>query len=616
MADITTELFWEILKVIQGDSSDLVTDALEAIALSEKETSEQFFANVIDQSAYLSQDYARIRGFFVDMYAAHKTLTTFQAGISDPYEIPNDQLDDLFQSFGYPYSASLRDPISNEPLTDKVNFFLDLVNLYKIKGSPEAILNVLRYYGIKELDIFEFFLQFDDRQHHDPTDLQFKGDIVASTTNNQDDLYLPYDLLTLGDPHWLYKESQIRQLQQTNKINFPSKSPYYAIRPVFDEASVTGVQAIVERLVQDQYESWKATSTVPEQNAIATITGDTCSLLALYLSCLYIFNQEYIVGQHGSSFICYDGTSTDATIILNEYQTITGKPDDRADYREKLQEYYDTFSRVGPRHFLQNKDDAGLVLASLNPTLKANLDSLADNKLIILASLLRDLGEWIRANLHLGFSNMSFILVGLATLFDDLKGVIDFFKPYRARLVPLEMFQFNNRLLNTIILEDLPPGDDNPFDVFVNIVDYLSDCAPCCAEDGTNVTCIDATSNLTYSRETYDCGSYHDIGSITDIKKNLFIEYYDDIHDVLNCIPSGDATAIIDSEIIEGSASPLTSTMVYTQSGGFAQFDKEGTFDCTHGFDVVQIEVESVSSYLLQENGDKILQEDGFGILL
>ena len=53
----------------------------------------------------------------------------------------------------------------------------------------------------------------------------------------------------------------------------------------------------------------------------------------------------------------------------------------------------------------------------------------------------------------------------------------------------------------------------------VDIVDYLSDCTPCCADDGTNVTCIDTTSALTYSRETYDCGSYHDIGSINDIKK-------------------------------------------------------------------------------------------------
>jgi len=54
----------------------------------------------------------------------------------------------------------------------------------------------------------------------------------------------------------------------------------------------------------------------------------------------------------------------------------------------------------------------------------------------------------------------------------------------------------------------------------------------------------------------------------------------------------------------------------YYQSGGFRDFDSEGTFDCTHGFDLVQITVEDVIAYLLQETGFYLLQENGARIIL
>jgi hypothetical protein len=69
----------------------------------------------------------------------------------------------------------------------------------------------------------------------------------------------------------------------------------------------------------------------------------------------------------------------------------------------------------------------------------------------------------------------------------------------------------------------------------------------------------------------------------------------------------------------------------YYQSGGFENFDgvpafdgtsyvyvegTQGRFDCTHGFDLVQIEIEDTIAALLQENEDDLLQEDGSRILL
>ena len=54
----------------------------------------------------------------------------------------------------------------------------------------------------------------------------------------------------------------------------------------------------------------------------------------------------------------------------------------------------------------------------------------------------------------------------------------------------------------------------------------------------------------------------------------------------------------------------------YYQTGGFRDFDSEASFDCTHGFDLVQITVEDVTAYLLQESGFYLLQQDGDRILL
>ena len=71
----------------------------------------------------------------------------------------------------------------------------------------------------------------------------------------------------------------------------------------------------------------------------------------------------------------------------------------------------------------------------------------------------------------------------------------------------------------------------------------------------------------------------------------------------------------------------------YRQTGGFVNFDgvpgavdstayiyvegTEGRFDCTHGFDLLEIEIEDVPvEFIAQENGDLLLQEDVSRILL
>ncbi len=538
--------FWEILKAIQGDSNEL-TEAIEAIAKNEKTTSQKFIDVVVDQIAYNSPDWARLRDFFRDWYAAHRTVTTFQANISDVYEMPNDQLDELFRSFGYDLSAILKDPTNNEASLSKVNFFLDLVNLYKRKGTPQALVDVLQYYGISDIDIYEFQLQFEERDRKDTDELVFKGNVTAGTSNDKSSIYLPFGFLTDADPHWLQSEEQIRRLVTENKINFPSQSPYFGVKPLFDEEATDAATGILIRRVQDQYDVWNDAGQPDEgviavlpQDAVITILGETVSMLTLYLSAIYTFNKEFDVGATASRFICYDGTNTESVDIIDEFRHVTGRVFTRDEWKDQWELYLDTFSRVIGLNFLQSHDDAGDFLEILHPSVKTGLDNLSTDNITVLGTLLRDLGEWVRNNISYGFINMSYILFGLDSFFAELSDIVEFFKPYRARMIPIETIQFSNRLFNSVIVED-----QMSFDIEQDIHDFVTgDSHPCCT-DSTTSMCTDSTG-LFYSRDTYDCGSYHDIGAVTDIPQEVLIEYDDAIHEPLRC-PTyvGDGTAAI-----------------------------------------------------------------------
>lgn len=547
------EEFWKILSAIQGNSTDL-TEAANAIAKNEKTVSKKFIDSVIDQIAYDSPDWKRIKNFFIDWYASHRTVTSLQASISDVYQMSNDQLDDLFRSLGYDYSTLLKNPINNETTISKINFFLDLVNLYKRKGSPQALIDVLQYYGIVDIDLYEFQLQFEERPGKITTDLIFKGHVSTGTSGDYSPIYLPFNFLTNNDPHWLQTEDQIRALFTTNKINFPSQSPYFGVKPLFDEEATDAATGILTRKVQDQYDIWnnagqldEAVTPILPQDALVTVTGNDVSMLTLYLATLYIFNKEFNVGVASNNFVCYDGTNISSVDIMTEFRNITDRVYTRESWRIQWDLYNDKFSRILSRNFLQNNSDAGDILAIINPAVKVSIDSLSTDNITILGSLLRDLGEWVRNNISFGFINMSYILFGLDSLFAQLSDVINFFKPYRSRILSLEMIQLRNRLFNSIIVEDSFSTDIEEI-----THDYLTgDSIPCCTENidstASDLICLDSTSTgLFYSRDTYDCGSYHDIGAVTDIRTEVFIDIDDEISDTLRCPRSyGDGTAAI-----------------------------------------------------------------------
>ena len=503
------DLYWKLFNIAGGGAEADVTKVLDSIVKSDRSKLDQYFSSAIDQIAFDTEDWKRLREFLIDLFTAHRSLITQSAALSDPHFLSNSELDELFRSFGFEESVILKG-FDENPLENKVQLFLDLVNLYKIKGTPRSILEVLQYYGIPELDIFEFWLQKSS-----PTALEFKGEVIAGTTINPSPVTLSYDFLTFSDPHWMMSESQILQLDSINKINLPSKSPYFAVQPTVE----VGIEnAILVRLVQDQYTGWESTGDLPDQNADITILGITSSLLELYLLTLYSFQKEYQIGTNIDNFSCYDGTNTSAVDIIDEYNQIISTPITRDNKSIKWQAYLDLFTRPRDEHFLYNKGDnaATTILNLINPLLIPEIESLSATNNVVLQSLLKDLAVWVRNNVGFGFVNLGYIFFGLNELFKDLKPVINFFKPYRARLIVLELLKFRNILTESIRMEDEIRGFTMDYDFH----DYMTaDGSPCCTEDtdATAYICIDTTAGTYYSRDTYDCGSYHDTGAVDDI---------------------------------------------------------------------------------------------------
>jgi len=521
------ELFWKLFKIAGGGSSPDVIKVLQAIVPSDRAKLEQYFSNVIDQLAFNSDDWNRLRKYFIDLFTAVRSPITQSYQMSDPHFLSNSDLDELFRSFGYPESTRLKD-YNEDPLESKVQFFLDLVNLYKIKGTPRSILETLQYYGISKLDIFEFWLR-----KKNPDELYFRATPIVGTSVRPSPFTVPYDVLTAGDPHWMMRENQILELDRLNKVNLPSKTPYFAVQPII-EAGVEN--AIFIRMIQDQYFQWLRTGELPPQNAEISILGITTSLLELYLLTLYEFHKDYDIGSFIERFACYDGTNADPADIVDEYQRLINGPITRDSRRIKYQAYLDLFSREIERHFLYGTSTAESVLNLINPALIPQIDSVTGDNTTVLQSLLKDIAIWVRNNMGFGFVNLGYIFFGLAQLFEDLKPVINFFKPYRARLIILELLQFKNILTESIPIED----EIVDFTIGQDVMDFMTgDSSPCCADmpipppplDSTSDICVefpgdepfppmapcaDSTSGSFYSRNTYDCGSYFDIGAATD----------------------------------------------------------------------------------------------------
>ena len=576
--------FWKIFELLfsgnQGDLEDIIAQT----SLSEKSTTSDFFVNVVDQFPHFTEDYQRLRNFLIQWYASHKTVTTLQRNLSDVFSLTNRELDELFRSFGYDYSRIL--PFYNKSFKkNKADFFLDLVNLYKIKGTPTSLVRALNYYTLQEFDLIEYKL----KKWSPINDFIFWGDVTLSTvkdfnTNQYIDL-ADFDWITSNDPHWVKTKQQILDLMKVRKIGIPSQSPYFSIRPFFRLRDIEIVTSYLARSIRDQYDSWKTTGELNKEIDNELI-GSQVSLLETYLTTIYAFNNFNNIGRTPEqTFLCYDGTSSNYVEILDEYTSLTdSRITSRQEQKQRCEEFSSLFTRSAVNDILPEKFSCRDLLKEINPELLSAIDErLNENTLnYILTHSLISISDWLKTQLGIGVDDLAFFILGKAGILAELGDVINFFKPLHARFVESELLMLQkNRLTETCIAQDK--------DILIPIQyvwDYVTgDSHPCC--EYPVLTCKDESHKLYYTRDLYNCGSYFDVGCCVDWAQPYEI-YIEDTHkDTLCCRPNVEPEKLSDNyKIKDADNNDVTCTC-----GGFVGFDSGEVFDCTFGNDLAMVEI-------------------------
>jgi len=740
----TLQDLWKLLNYLKGIGVLGVDIDANLGVLSESERTKviQFFENTLDQIAFSSDDYKRIRKFLIDWYASHRTISTTQKGVSDPFSLPESHLDELIKSFGYTKYLELL------PFLTKVNFFLDLVNLYKIKGTPQSLIQALNYYGLTDLEIAEYWLKRNPSgilkfYAKRVSDLEIGEPIIPWST-------VDFDAMTQDDPHWLLKPRLIAEAAvNASKIALPSKSPYFGVRPRYGIVPIEIPLSIIARLIDDQYKEWLATGTIINKDIMLSDLSFVVSLLELWLACTYTFQRLYnATGTKGDSkYLIYRGTKTDIQDMVDEWNNLIQVAPTKAIRDARLQQWFSLFSDDINNCFLKDRLVGGEINAAaklelINSDLKGVLDDwfTASKGEKVCAILLKDLTSWISENVGPDYPNIAAVMLGFATL-TEIMEVINFFKPYRARLSVLEMaYLIENPLADSLIIDNpktdvinketivdfvtgdgsacaaedyIPPPDairSNPAigeyrveDIYVDTVPpppvpspiphpwavaVYSDCTAIIStivtstppigyhratnmylepyDGGVNKKLViiyddtpastpdistpivsqpppgcfkitevhidaamlftitydaepyigtaDSTALLYYSRETYDCGSYYDIGIVTDLDSpETFMQQEE--YDLLNCHGDTTSSGAVD---FDWDPPPPADSTAYTyvwQNGGFSDYDEGLLFDCPHGKD--HCDIYDLPIEILQE--DLILWwkcDEGSGLTL
>jgi hypothetical protein len=453
--------FFNNLRGLQNQgSTDLPINDLDPTflitLLSDQTKTKDFFDSTLDQISFSSDDYKKLKNFIVDWYSSLKAIGTVQKNASMIYSLPEDHLNELIKSFGFEVQTLLRMPKQN-----KINLFFDLVNLYKIKGTPEAIGRILQYYNIPNLEVLEYWMEYDSSKN-----LVLRPSVVYSSNTTGRDI--PIEIINFEpirelDPHWFLTKEQIDNKFITKKLSFPSKTPYLGIRPILEQSGKGQflVSSIISRYICDEYNTWVSTQVLPTDFTISYLGNVNVSLLEAYLSYIYIFNLYYqrSTGSSGLSYDCYDGISMPLITIpdvISEADSLIKRPSSRSDRKIRYQEVKNLFTKLMSDNFLTSYNTAGIKLKLINSSLK----NLIDNQFNInksedvLIAILLDISYWVSDHIDSTYPNLANLVFGFSTS-NYIIDKINFFKPYRARLISSDsVYLIDNPLENSIEVED------------------------------------------------------------------------------------------------------------------------------------------------------------------
>ena len=195
-------------------------DKYKIFLKDEKNIVKDFFSNNIQLSTFDSFDVNKFLQFLQDWYISVKTILRQVKEIKDPYLADEDFLDNIIRSLGIHQVDQLYPGI-------KPDFSLDIVNLYKKKGTIDSIRRILSYYYLVPNEIFEFWLT-KEQSGYWLVGKSRRCNFVKNTVFDFEQK-ISLDQVIYQDPHWYYTKSQLDELVKKNKLSLPSLTPYIKV---------------------------------------------------------------------------------------------------------------------------------------------------------------------------------------------------------------------------------------------------------------------------------------------------------------------------------------------------------------------------------------------------
>lgn len=454
------------------------------LAYDDKQKTVEFFETIIDQPAFSSNDHKRLRKFLIDWYASHRTYVTQMFKSTDPFSMSSEALNEIILSFGFPYPQKI---IST---SRKAQFILDLINMYQKKGTPSVLVKALQtYFGLSNVILSEWWInRRPNGEFYAASEPIFPVGLQGNPLYRTE---ISYSAFADVDPLWHLSEAELISTYANAKIKLPSITSHISLQATVSIFGVNAALAILNRKLQESYEYWSGTGDLNRDISLSKYAW-TISPLELTLLIDYVFNSDtetiderfiFYNGRHSPLDIPEsDGSRDDVddvefSLIIDEYNQIVRKPGTRAERDELLALKKESFSGVvSEQSVTDTLRDSGTVLNSINPELKSEFDILlaavGSNRRDILDSLLRDLEYYLMDTLGVMEYPISYLITG-SPIQDTLKDVMDFFKPYRARIR-----EFISSMAFDDPLEDSQRIDDNYSDILNHLIvdkGYLAD---------------------------------------------------------------------------------------------------------------------------------------------
>jgi hypothetical protein len=335
--------YFEFLKDKKEVDNTSLVDKHKAYLYDERQSCEKFFSKHIELYTYNSFDTELLNGLIKDWYSTLKVINKETNYSKNPYFASSEYLDNIIKSLGIDFPDLLS-------LYVKPAFSVDIVNLYKIKGTYGSIKSALKYFYLIPVELYEVWLEEDLKlypQNPNDTDLFFKSYPIRRNelrrTSFDIEFKNEFEYYTKKDPHWYYQKDDILKIiknpDKNDGLELPSLTPYLKIVAAPDLNAFYRQLTHLTKIIHEEYNYYQANkndssfSFDPHRLLYHEQSGKFLSLLETFLGLGYIWTKRY--GK-------FENNEANGNILLSNIDLdLTEYPEDSSiyDYVTRFYEY-------------------------------------------------------------------------------------------------------------------------------------------------------------------------------------------------------------------------------------------------------------------------------------